>query len=490
MGYTRIFLPLENEAGGYEFKGRKPAGRAIAESRNGEGRLTVWAQDIKPETRYGVYLIFADGAKFAGVHINTVSACDGGKVEARKDFSPESLSGFMLDEMVGVALVVNDGLSRAQPIAPLCGYRDGATSWKNNFHEVRTAHGDNREAHPVRSESREPIVEATPALEAVRPAQSDNREPVIEETPALEAESAVEVEEPLPVAEDVRTEEDAQAEELLPTVEDAQAEEIPSPETDLQNEPVSDTNQFELEVRPAHGDNREPICEATPALEAAEDVPVRPAHSDNREPVCEAAPALEAAEDVPPVEEEVRPAHGDNREPICEAAPALEAAEDVPPVEEISPPVRQKAPRAKKPATATAPKAKRPAESPPKSENGTENIMTIESIFNNKPHVTPFESFDRDAKWVQLAMKDAVPLPHNRPLLLEEPFVRAAFASHDHLLLGVTSDGAEYILGVPCEYNPDERPHAKRLGFSKFKTNENTASKRGDKGYWLMFVDM
>jgi hypothetical protein len=71
---------------------------------------------------------------------------------------------------------------------------------------------------------------------------------------------------------------------------------------------------------------------------------------------------------------------------------------------------------------------------------------------------------------------------------LEEPFVRAAYVNHDHLLLGLL-DG-EYIIGVPCEYNPAERHQAKRLGFSQFHSDENTPPKRGNTGYWLMFVDM
>ncbi|MDR0273636.1 MAG: hypothetical protein LBI27_10010, partial [Clostridiales bacterium] len=119
-----------------------------------------------------------------------------------------------------------------------------------------------------------------------------------------------------------------------------------------------------------------------------------------------------------------------------------------------------------------------------------ENMLAVESIFQNKDEFFPFEKFDREIKWVQLTITDGVPLPNNRSLLLEEPFVRAAYANYGHLILGLSANGEQYIIGVPGEYTPDLRPQAKRLGFTKFKTNKNDTAKRGDHGYWLMSINM
>jgi hypothetical protein len=147
-------------------------------------------------------------------------------------------------------------------------------------------------------------------------------------------------------------------------------------------------------------------------------------------------------------------------------------------------------------ATQTAPRARKPKGAKPirkqttRSDGRTENAIAVESIFNEKQSITPFENQTQELKWVKLTISDAVPLPDNRPLLLEEPFVRAAYANYAHLILGQTADKTEYIIGVPGEYSPDLRPQAKRLGFSQFKTNARETPKRGDDGYWLMFIDM
>jgi hypothetical protein len=151
---------------------------------------------------------------------------------------------------------------------------------------------------------------------------------------------------------------------------------------------------------------------------------------------------------------------------------------------------RQNAPRARKPKDAKPKPHNEAIEAESNTSVRTENILTMETIFNSKAHTKPFENFPREITWVQLTIEDAVPLPYNRPRLLEEPFVRAAYANHEHILLGITADGTEYVIGIPCKYNPTERHQAKRLGFTQFKTNANDSPKRGDEGYWLMFVDM
>jgi len=105
MAYERIFIPLENEAAGYDFKGRTPAGRCLAENRNGIGKITIWAQDIRPLVRYSVYLIFCDEGKYAGVQIGSLNADEKGKAEIRKDIESAALFGFALS-LVGFSEII------------------------------------------------------------------------------------------------------------------------------------------------------------------------------------------------------------------------------------------------------------------------------------------------------------------------------------------------------------------------------------------------
>jgi len=106
--------------------------------------------------------------------------------------------------------------------------------------------------------------------------------------------------------------------------------------------------------------------------------------------------------------------------------------------------------------------------------------------------MTPFTKQNRVMRWVRISITDPIPLPNNRPQLLEEFFVSSSFALYGHLILGMTTDNGppQYVIGVPGDYDPDQRGHAKRLGFSQFKCHDGERAQRGDKGYWLMFINI
>jgi len=122
--------------------------------------------------------------------------------------------------------------------------------------------------------------------------------------------------------------------------------------------------------------------------------------------------------------------------------------------------------------------------------NREDSIAALEGIFNSKKPISPFPNQSDDTIWVRLTINDAVPLPQSLPNLLEESFVRAAYANFGHLILGLSPDRAEYAIGVPGEYSQELRPQAKNLGFSSFRTGRNELVRPGDKGYWLLFVGL
>ncbi|MCL2199707.1 MAG: DUF6128 domain-containing protein, partial [Defluviitaleaceae bacterium] len=199
------------------------------------------------------------------------------------------------------------------------------------------------------------------------------------------------------------------------------------------------------------------------------------------EPIPEPVEEAPAPEPVPePVTEETTPEP--IPEPIAEEttpAPVIEEAPSEPAAQRVR--ARQTAPRARKP--------KEPGKTPRRTGGNSENTRAVEAIFGSKPSEAPFENAD-GTQWVRLTISDAVPLPDNRPQLLEEPFVRAAYANYAHLMLGITEDNSDYILAVPGEYAPDLKAQAKRMGFTKFKPTAGKTAKHGDFGYWLMFVPM
>jgi len=401
MAYQRIFMPLTCEARGYEFKGRTPAGRCIIETHGHAGKLSVWAQDIKPETRYGIYMIFADGGRYAGVMIGSLPVDTKGRGEVRRDFGASELRGFAASAAVAVAIVPSDGVDL---VSPLCGYKDMPVMWRGSFYMA----AEPMDIAALKVEP--PPVEPEPVeLEPVEP------EPM--EPEPMEPEPV----EPEPIE--------------------------PEP---MEPEP--------MESEPIEPEPMEP--------EPIEPEPVEP------EPI-EPEPAEPELVEVEPEEQEEPEQAEEGMKPWGEVCPAEPVTEQPTP------------PPATRPALETT-------EIPTEKTDNTDAINSIEAIIEDRPKVAPFAKLNRDAKWVHFAITDAIPMPQNRPRLLREPFVRAAYANHGHLLLGVTTDSGpkKYIIGVPSVYEPEQRHQAKRLGFSQFKCNKDERPQSGTSGYWLMFINL
>lgn len=351
MSYVRMFMPLSKEAAGYEFKGRIPAGRCIVEFQNAKGKLSLWAQDLKPETRYSVCMVFGGSDGYVGVSMGGLVVDLKGKGEMRVAFDEDGLKGLALDSLVSVAVLASAG---KEIISPLCGYKDRPVMWQNRFSFVR----EQEEKLIVEDEKFE-VVEIKPVEEK----EEEIAEEIVEEIEVEIEEMVEEVQEIQEIEEAVEIEEIKQEEEIK-------------------------------------------IIDIV-AVEKVE------------------------KKEILPSEPHITPDYNDA-------------------------------------------------------------ISVVENILANNPVMDPFAKLNRTAKWVRFSIADPVPMPYNRPNLLEEPFVRAAYANHGHLLLGATIDDGpkKYIIGIPSVYDPDQRPQARRLGFSQFKCNEGDRAKRGAEGYWLMFINM
>jgi len=131
--YIRTFMPLENESSGYEHMGKSPSGRVLMESRGGQGKLTLWAQNLKAEAIYKVHLIFKTENSFSGLPLCSLNVQANGKVELRHSFDAKNISDFGLSINDCLAVAVIDS-GAAGTSAPLCGYKDGKPiAWRSGF---------------------------------------------------------------------------------------------------------------------------------------------------------------------------------------------------------------------------------------------------------------------------------------------------------------------------------------------------------------------
>jgi hypothetical protein len=300
MAYVRFFIPLSVEAEGFGFRGRNPGGSCILEIKGAEGRLTCKAQDLKPETLYTLWMLFADGSRYAGFPIGPLVVDAKGKAESRYTLNSDVLKDSPFSPGDCAAVIIFKKSS--QQVAVLCGYKREPIQWRPGFYEWKK--------------------EAPPHV----------------------------------------------------------------PEELIETEPIIPSN-------------------ITPE-ELAELVPIETHYKDI---------------DIPE--------------------------------EQITLPV---------------------------------SIDFPGNLFAEKPQVFPFATQKRDARWVEVAPSDPIPLPENLQCLLESPFILSAFEKFGHLLLGFVEDEHQYIIGVPDIFSPESRAEARELGFMQFKCCDTTET--GEFGYWLLFI--
>ena len=456
MSYIRFFMPMTCESNGYGFKGRRPAGRSIVEERGLSGKLTVWAQDLRAETHYSIFMLFEDGGRYAGVAMGSLPVDEKGKGEMRREFGPEELCGFKLADIVGVAVLAKDTV---RVVSPLCGYKDSAVSWRHVFYEYsRTAADNQREDVPAE-------VDEGPVIEDAQVGVDEG--PVIEDVPVKMDAAPVEADVPMAVdeipVEDVPTQAD-----IVPDIEELPP--MPSPD----EPPPDDTPTQKTENPPASEEPTQPEPEEDMLL---------------LENIHEPAPQGDTVADTATITAPEIPAECD----IPASHPMINEHEQL-----YDPtPIRQFTTQSTQPEGETAkPVHLALDECPPGTAPHSAPLhksphRSLEEIFASKERISPFQKQSRKTVWVSFGLPDNVPPPANRPRLFEDRFIHAALAEHGHLILGITTDQGprRHIIGVPGNLNQETRQHARRLGFAQFKHCDGThPSGNSELGYWLMFI--
>ena len=444
MSYIRYFMPMISEATGYGFKGRQPAGRSIVESRSHGYKLTVWAQDLRTETFYTTYLLFADAGRYAGIGMGRLPIDEKGKGELRRDFDEDTLCGFALTDIVAVAVLAKDA---AGVVSPLCGYKESPVSWRHGFYEhIRTA------------------VAATPAAEdgampePAIPEETPGQQP--EETLTLpEQTSPQQPEEVLTLLEEASPQ---QPDEIASIEETARPEEIPAPSDELILRPEETPSQQPEEAHASPDEApRHPQEEPTqPQEEWRMPIPQVP----ESQPVNLQASASQTINPQMP-ELQTTPLEW---HPLHPATPTQG---------EITESFRMALDQLR-------------ADTRGQSAAPVRQTSRLDTIFNTKEPIFPFQNQARETMWVSFTLSDPVPTPANKPHIFDDPFIHSALAEYEHLILGMTVDQGprRYIIGVPGVYGSESRHKARRLGFTQFKTCDDAHPSWGKLGYWLMFV--
>ena len=95
--YDKVYLMLRQETAGYGMGSRGPWGSCILEIKNGQGKLTVAVEGLRPliHGQYQVYGLLAKDGECRGISCGELTVNKQGHGEMAWDFDPDALgSGY------------------------------------------------------------------------------------------------------------------------------------------------------------------------------------------------------------------------------------------------------------------------------------------------------------------------------------------------------------------------------------------------------------
>lgn len=130
--YSRNFIPLKQDNQNYSLDFRPALGKCLIEIKDGKGKITVYAQGIKPDNQYSVELMCFEKGNLKNASIGNLSVDSSGKGEIKADFDPENVlnTGNKIEDFNIVALIVN-GLDKV--VSSLVGYVGNEVNWRDKY---------------------------------------------------------------------------------------------------------------------------------------------------------------------------------------------------------------------------------------------------------------------------------------------------------------------------------------------------------------------
>lgn len=131
--YDKVYLMLRQETAGYGMGSRGPWGSCILEIKNGQGKLTVAVEGLRPliHGQYQVYGLLAKDGECKGISCGELAVNKQGHGEMAWDFDPDALgSGYCVEDLFGVTVTTETGNSLS---APLTAYVGEKRQWQALF---------------------------------------------------------------------------------------------------------------------------------------------------------------------------------------------------------------------------------------------------------------------------------------------------------------------------------------------------------------------
>ena len=130
--YSRNFIPLKQDNPKHNLDFRPSLGKCVIEIKDNTGKISIYAQGIKPKTTYHLELIGFEKGNVKNTSLGTFNVDAYGRGEFSKIFNPDNVldSNNKIEDFNVISVLVKDenDISSA-----LVGYVDGEIDWQDSY---------------------------------------------------------------------------------------------------------------------------------------------------------------------------------------------------------------------------------------------------------------------------------------------------------------------------------------------------------------------
>ncbi|MBM6830090.1 hypothetical protein H9X85_11080 [Anaerotignum lactatifermentans] len=132
--YDKIYLMLRQETAGYGLQQKTPWGSCVLEIKNGQARLHITAQGLRPRSRgwYGVYAVAEKDGQPRTFFGGELPISPGGQGELKWDFPADRLGDCQAEDVYAVVVLAREEDGRGLS-APLTAYFGEKREWRQAF---------------------------------------------------------------------------------------------------------------------------------------------------------------------------------------------------------------------------------------------------------------------------------------------------------------------------------------------------------------------
>jgi len=451
--YSRLFITLKQERPDYCLDFRPTMGRSLIEIKNNKGKLNVYAQGLKPNIFYKVFLISVKDNKSIGVPIGFIDIDNNGKGELKYNFEPDNVaqSNLPIDDFNVMAILVQ---GQQEIKAPLVGYTESAVLWKNNFSIL------DKEDRKLDSDD---LVQKDKELDNNNLVQKDkelDNNDLVQKDKKLDSNDLVQKDKKLDNNNSVQKDEKLDNNDLVQKDEKLDNNDL------MQKDKKSDSNNS---VQKNEKSSNSDLAQKEKKLD--NNINYKTAgEKDNKKINLE----INNNKNINYNSETVDNTNNTEEELSNDKIKIM--------VEKFKRDIDE----LKYYATMDEKEAK--INNNMIKEKINKNFSDIDYIFKRNKSVTPFLNDKNNIRWIRASLKELSIINNNVWKYINNPFIVCNYRRYGHILIGRDKND-NFILGVPSRYNPSYKLEASVQGFKKFRCYDDKAPMLNDYGYWIMLIE-